>query len=269
MQRKASSRAAALCGLGLVLLAPLMLGTWDRADDAPPALAALTAHADPERDAEAPRSLVVLLIDGLRADEANELPAFRAFAAHGASGYLRMSAPTLSSTAYHALLTGVPAWASGVRTHRYQARTRRTPARADTLFDRARSAGLRGVYAGEGLRWLLSFATDARSADAGVLPEGNAFHTAALRHLAAAGEPGRITLVHMLGVDESAHELGTRSREHGEALARADGLVAALHRSVVGTDTVAVVLSDHGHLDAGGHGGDEDVDGSPVHSPGV
>ena len=94
----------------------------------------------------------MLLIDGLRTDEAEALPAFRTFAASGASGQLRMSAPTLSSPAYHAFLTGVPAWASGVRTNRFQARPRSTAARADTLFDRARSAGMRGVYAAEGLR---------------------------------------------------------------------------------------------------------------------
>ncbi|MBK7152035.1 MAG: alkaline phosphatase family protein [Sandaracinaceae bacterium] len=236
---------------------PLALGAWERADDTPPALAALRAHADPERPAGPPRSVVMLLIDGLRTDEAEALPAFRTFAASGASGQLRMSAPTLSSTAYHAFLTGVPAWASGVRTNRFQGRPRTTAARADTLFDRARSAGMRGVYAAEGLRWLLSFAADTATADANVLPVGARFEAGALRHLTRAAEPGRITLVHMLAVDESAHELGIRSEEHRQALAGANRLIAALHAATRGTDTVAMVLSDHGHLDAGGHGGNE------------
>ncbi|MBK7777102.1 MAG: alkaline phosphatase family protein [Sandaracinaceae bacterium] len=255
--RQASLVGAGLCLLGLGLLVPLALGSWERADDTPPALAALRAHADPERNAGQPRSVVMLLIDGLRTDEAEALPAFRTFAASGASGQLRMSAPTLSSPAYHAFLTGVPAWASGVRTNRFQARPRSTAARADTLFDRARSAGMRGVYAAEGLRWLLSFAADTATADANVLPVGARFEAGALRHLARAAEPGRITLLHMLAVDESAHELGIRSEEHRQALAGANRLIAALHAATRGTDTVAMVLSDHGHLDAGGHGGNE------------
>lgn len=248
---------AGLCLLGLVLLVPLALGSWERADDTPPALAALRAHADPERRAGQPRSVVMLLIDGLRTDEAEALPAFRAFAARGASGELRMSAPTLSSTAYHAFLTGVPAWASGVRTNRFQARPRSSAARADTLFDRARSAGMRGAYAAEGLRWLLSFAADTATADANVLPVGARFEAGALRQLARVAEPGRITLVHMLAVDESAHELGIRSEEHRQALAGANRLIEALHAATRSTDTVAMVLSDHGHLDRGGHGGNE------------
>lgn len=245
--------------LGLVLLVPLALGSWERADDTPPALDALRAHADPEHSTARPRSVVMLLIDGLRTDEAEGMPAFRAFAESGASGELRMSAPTLSSTAYHAFLTGVPAWASGVRTNRFQERPRTASARADTLFDRARAAGMRVALAGEGLRWLLSFATDAETADANVLPVGARFEAAALRQLTRAAQPGRITLVHMLAVDESAHELGVRSEEHRLALAGADRLIAALHAATRDTNTVAMVLSDHGHLDAGGHGGNEAI----------
>lgn len=257
--RRASIGYSVVCLLVLASLWPVNDAMWAGADDPPPALQTLLATADPvrERTTRSPSSVAVLLLDGLRADEAAAMPAFAAFAEGGASGTMQMPSPTLSSPAYHLLLTGVPRDVSGVRTNRVQFRPEGTQARADTLVDRARAVGLSLQSAAEGFAWLLRFAQTEAEADAAVLPEGAPFDEAALELLRGAGEPGRFTLVHMLGVDESAHEGGIHSTEHRRALERAAVLVHTLHEAVRGTSTVAIVLADHGHLTGGGHGGGE------------
>lgn len=66
-----------------------------------------------------------------------------------------------------------------------------------------------------------------------------------------------LVVVHLSETDDAAHLHGTRSREYGEALRRAD---AALGRLVerAGPGTKAVVTSDHGVTASGGHAGPEE-----------
>ncbi len=264
--RAAAKGFVVVAALGALLLWWRAEALWIGADDPSDVSAELLRYPDPEpvsASSPAPSaagvaSIVVLLVDGLRVDEAQALPAMRAFQ-HGAlSGVLEMPRPTLSTGAYHALFTGAPNRFTGVHTNRFHFSQADPRARVDSLADRVRAISGREEYVAEGLDWLVRLLARAPSAPH-VLPD-DAFdaHTrAALLRWRDERGPG-LFVAHMLAVDESAHASGIRSRDHREALDRANTLIdALLSLSRARPDTVTMVLADHGHLDLGGHGGDE------------
>lgn len=232
------------------------------ADREPEGARLLRAH--PARTTPGPRltdRLAVVLVDGMRADEAGRLAAWRALAPRAVTGELALSTPTLSRPFYHQLFTGAPHSASGVRSNRFEER-----ARLDSLADRVRAAGGSVAFVAEGLDWMRRM--HGRPGDAGSDARASIddldAHLAAFR---AASAPA-LLIVHVTSTDSTAHAEGVASDAHRRALERADRAVARVARDV---DAV-VVLADHGHLAAGGHGGPEpEVARAPllVRAPGL
>ena len=64
------------------------------------------------------------------------------------------------------------------------------------------------------------------------------------------------------GVDEAGHKHGALSPEYFDAIERIDGYVAQLHDALEtrvaakSEKWLIVLVTDHGHRDEGGHGGD-------------
>lgn len=74
-------------------------------------------------------------------------------------------------------------------------------------------------------------------------------------------EGPEMSFIYLCEVDEAGHLGGPRSPAYADAMARVDahvtGLVAEIaHRATAGEEWLVVVTTDHGHVDAGGHGGD-------------
>lgn len=245
---------------GALMIWWLAESLWRDADVATEATRALRRLADPEppRPPNPVRPVAILLLDGLRVDEAARLPAMQAFREGARTGNLLFPSPTFSMGAYHALVTGAPNHLTGVSTNRYHVLTNGGVARVDTLGDRVRALGGRERYVGEDLDWLLQLLTPSPAArDTVPIREFDATVQRDLEAFAASDAPG-LLVAHLLWVDESAHEGGVNSVAHRAALARADALIAALHqRQREQPALVALVLADHGHVTAGGHGGDE------------
>lgn len=242
------ARAALVYAAAFVLLAAaawpalhLLFGTYDGEPDG---LADLRRAADVEVRTEAPRRrAVVVLVDGLRFDEAEAMPAVGALSRRGAFGSVLHTTPTRSRPGYHVLFTGVPPDGSGVRSNRYEG-----PARLDSLADRVRAAGGTCAWVGEDLDWLAElFAAEGETVEAGP----DALGAPLARVL---GEGATLTVVHVLAVDETAHEGGVRSAEHAQALEAASALIGRLAEAADET-TLFALISDHGHIDGGGHGG--------------
>ena len=86
------------------------------------------------------------------------------------------------------------------------------------------------------------------------------FHAAAI---AAIAGDARLAFVHVLRVDTAGHRSGGASLAYRDAAASADQLLGELLAAgdaadaARGAATRWLVLADHGHLDAGGHGGEE------------
>jgi hypothetical protein len=259
--RAASLGFLLVAGVGAFVLWWLAESLWREADHETAATRALRQLADPEPTLPAGhrvRPIVILLLDGLRVDEAARLPAMRAFREGARTGSLLFPNPTLSTGAYHALVTGAPNRLTGVFTNRYHRTSDAGVARVDTLGDRVRALHGRERYLGEDLDWLLQLLTPSLAArEVLATRDFDATVRRAMAELAATAEPG-LLVAHLLAVDESAHAGGVTSAAHREALRRADALIAELHRQTrEQPGLVALVLADHGHLAVGGHGGDE------------
>jgi len=217
----------------------------------PPArvLATLRAHADTGAQPPRPsRRVVVVLIDGM--GEAPFESRFPALPGIAWRARLDTGTPSLSRPGYHAIFTGVPAWASGVR---YNVELR---ARNDDLAARVREAGGRVAWMLETVPWLDELfgapedvrvlGAQARSAEtfARVFREGTA-----------------LIVVHLTGPDAAGHSHGAESRAYGEAVDDAIAVVATMRARVAeearASNTIWFVGSDHGHAARGGHGGPE------------
>jgi predicted AlkP superfamily pyrophosphatase or phosphodiesterase len=67
-----------------------------------------------------------------------------------------------------------------------------------------------------------------------------------------------ISFVYFCGVDEAGHKFGAVETPYFDAIARIDGYLKQLHEILRerNEEWVLVVVTDHGHRDEGGHGGD-------------
>lgn len=70
-----------------------------------------------------------------------------------------------------------------------------------------------------------------------------------------------VSFVYFCGVDEAGHVFGSMGDEYKGAIARIDTYVENLVKAISTRATadepwLVVITTDHGHLDAGGHGGD-------------
>jgi len=254
--RPVSPRRAALVYALLALAAaavahPLAQALHRTAAREPRVLAALRQRMDPEDAATGPglRSIIVV-VDGLRRDEAARLTALRRLGRAGVRAEVELPLPTMSTAFYHAFMTGTPPAATGVRINREGTR-----AVVDSLPDRVRAGGGTVAWVTEGLDWLpVMFAAPEDSVSTGPDTLG-----APLDRVLGAMADGRgptLAVVHVLAVDETAHDGGIHTRAHAAALVAADAVIERVAR--MGLDsTLVCVVSDHGHIDRGGHGGDE------------
>ncbi len=206
-----------------------------------------------EPGGETPRlvdRVVLVVVDGLRLDEAQDLSTFRSLGEQGSFVVSRTSQPSLSLPGWTALTTGAPPEVSGVTTNSYEGRVE-----IDSLFDSASRSGVTTAVAGDdGWEQLYGdvvdagfYVTDAEAADPRIGRE-------ALRLLRV--EDPALLVVHLRDVDERGHESGVGDAYRAAAM-RADRIIGRIVEAA-GESTAFVLTSDHGHLEAGGHGGPED-----------
>jgi predicted AlkP superfamily pyrophosphatase or phosphodiesterase len=229
-----------------------------------------------------PRPRIMLLgIDGLRWDLAADSPAaptLRRMAAEGHHQPMTMDVPTLSGPGWSSLLTGTTHASHGVQDntfvgHRlfgnpdllslafYQDQSTRTFAAAGWLplvspeglgpvihqRQEQQKAGLHTVISRDGETHGF-VRIDAEIAD---------FAVAALN----SHRVPDVSFVYFCDVDDAGHLYGARSEQYQAALARVDGHVARIQRTVKeratkhGEHWLIAVVADHGHIDDGGHGG--------------
>lgn len=244
-RRAAVGYAVAACLLAASAW-PVVDHLFDTTNARPGGLEWLAEAADPAAAGALARRGVVVVVDGLRLDEARAMRSLRLLRQDGVAGRVLLDLPTLSRAFYHALFTAVPQAGTGVRTNRFTGR-----ARLDTLPARVRAAGGRVAWITQQLDWMPAML--GADADAVEIEEGS-FEEPLHRWLAG---PDRadLAVVHHVRVDQTAHASGTRSDAHRDALAEADRLVRRVMAKT--RDAALLVVSDHGHREVGGHGGDE------------
>ncbi|MGO8999053.1 MAG: alkaline phosphatase family protein [Polyangiaceae bacterium] len=222
-------------------------------DPVPGVLEALHANEDPvaEKPRAPHRRVVVVLIDGLggapfdarlREGTLGEIP-WRAS--------LDSGVPSRSRPVYHAILTGVPQWAAGIRGNGY------ATGRADSVPDRVRAGGGKVAWMLETVPWFY----DLFGAEEDVLVRGRAATSAESFARVWDAGPDFIVL-HLAEVDEAGHLHGAASEEYAEASRRAMKVVAEFREvarsKARSDDALWFVGADHGHTLRGGHGGPEE-----------
>jgi hypothetical protein len=194
------------------------------------------------------RRVVLVILDGMRADRASGLPVLDALRARGAWREVESSFPTISIPQYWAMLSGVEPVLSGARTNGY----REFPLPVDNLFRIAHDAGLSlGAFGAdtEGPWYPREFSAWFRREHFGEsYPQAL---SASLR------EPIDLTVVVEDWIDAAGHHGNVSGPAYDEAARKDDADLGQLAALLDFSKDTLIVTADHGHRDEGGHGGDE------------
>jgi Type I phosphodiesterase / nucleotide pyrophosphatase len=217
--------------------------------DAPPGAPPLLPQAGTEATGFAPVPLTrVLLIDGLGAELAKELPTLSRFCGDGLDLTVDVGFPTVSLPVQAAFWTGKTQQQlgllyriAGLETPLPEAAPARLPGSVAVVEDQP------AIAKSFGFENLLS-AT--KSVDRWI---NGGFAEAAVRVLA---NDAPLAFVHVLRVDKAGHKSGPGSPAYKEAALWADDLLGKLLAAApVRADQRWFVFSDHGHRPRGGHAG--------------
>ncbi|NMC85625.1 MAG: hypothetical protein GYA58_10100 [Anaerolineaceae bacterium] len=224
--------------------------------DTPPAAGSALGTASTHR-------VVVVLIDGLRYDtsvNAAVMPTLAKLRTQGAYAMMHSQAPSFSEPGYTTIFTGAWPWLNDGPAFNLDYGEIPTWTQ-DNLFSAAHRAGL--TTAISGYYWFeelvpqadvdVSFYTpgEDRKADEEVM-------AAALPWLQQAN--AQLTLIHLDQVDYAGHhEGGPRNQAWNEAAARTDEDLAQIVATLDFSQDTLLVISDHGHINIGGHGGQDAV----------
>ena len=248
----------AVCATGSAVFASRM---WDWALNFDPGFA--FTHAPVPTGAPLSGGVTILLIDGLRLDASRRMATLNELRGQGADIEAQVGTPSFSRPGRATIAVGAPPAIHGVTTNRQK---RAIP--LDNILRRVGEMGGRCRVAGSKI-WPGLFGMDIERC--GVYREGEgkegpgAFvrQVGEVRAEQEAGivfvlqEPAMLRIADIISTDYAAHEYGGTSPEYLAEVQRADALLAELVKSLDLTKETLVVTADHGHRDAGGHGGEE------------
>jgi hypothetical protein len=241
-------------------------------------MAGLEAFRSPLRDSPPPvvaptntalsGRVVMVIVDGLRVDTAANaavMPTLASLRAQAAQAEMHSRPFSYSLPGYATLLTG--AWPDLNSGPPINLETEDIPTLTqETIFSSASRAGLRTAAAG--YAWFGRLIPAGQLSDSFFTPGDDqaadrAVVDAAIPWLRAGRD--QLVLIHIDQVDYAGHqEGGPNDLRWNQAAARADGLLGEILAELdLSRDTVLVV-SDHGHIDTGGHGGSEAI---TLHEP--
>lgn len=197
------------------------------------------------------RPVRVILIDGLSEGVGRELPALTRICRAGLTLRVDVGFPSVSLPVQHALWTGAWQNQSGVM---FEIKQMPRPV-FESLPELVTRRGAGAVAVAESHRQIVaSFPFSSVKAPDGkqTMTEQDLLREA----LEAARSSAALVLVHTLAVDEAGHDWGAADPRYRQAAARSNRLLARIW-SERRPDWTVLALSDHGHLDVGGHGGIE------------
>jgi len=208
------------------------------------------------------RRVVVVLVDGARPDLVERYATPDGFGRVFASGVWFGNAwaftPTYSVPARAALSTGLPHELSGVSSNWYSGGELEFP----SIFSLAKERGLKTAAVGDSSIYTLFKSAIDVYVEVEETREHSRVAVEEAIKLLRSGSPPDLLWVGMASVDEAGHDYGAASVEYREALEEASRLFAellkALEEEGLLEETLVVLVSDHGHLDRGGHGGPEE-----------
>lgn len=193
-----------------------------------------------------PRHTAFIVVDGLRRDAAERMAVTRQLEQAGQCRISDQGSLTVSRPEYALLSTGLEVDRTGSRNNDLTA-----PLAAESIWQVARASGLR-VSGSSHLPWFAQLFPD--GFDRFTHLKSHAANVFAASH----GELLDLNVFHPLYVDEQAHQHGAASPEYAAAVARVDSEIAGLLARMDLSQDLVILTADHGHRDAGGHGGAQD-----------
>jgi hypothetical protein len=188
-----------------------------------------------------PRRVVVVVVDGLRADYARKMKSARRLDEAGACLPMSVGRLTVSRPIYAILSTGLEADRTGARNN-----DETSPLAAESIWKSAREAG-KVVNGASSLRyWQELFPV---AFDRYVVEESSKLN------IFEQVELGDVTLIHVIYPDSAGHDHGAASKQYREAVERTDLELSGLLDGLDLSRDLVVLTADHGHVDRGGHGG--------------
>ena len=221
------------------------------------------SHEPAATGAPLTHGVTILLIDGLRLDASRQMKSLNELRAQGADVEAQVGTPSFSRPGRATIAVGAPPSVHGVTTNR-----QKRALVIDNLIRRVGAAGGTCRIAGSKI-WPGLFGADIarcgvyQADEAKEGPGAFVRQVPAVRSSQEAGiefvmkDSATLRIADIISADFAAHEYGGSSPEYLAEVARADETLAALvHRLDLSRETL-IVTADHGHRDAGGHGGDE------------
>ncbi len=208
-------------------------------------------------------SVTILLVDGLRLDASRRMPTLNALRGQGADVEAQVGTPSFSRPGRATVAVGAPPAIHGVTTNRQK---RAVPLdniirRVGALGGTCRIAGSKiwsGLFGADIARcgeYRADEAKEGPGAFVRQVPSVRASQEAGVAFVLA--QPAMLRIADIISTDFAAHEYGGTSPEYFAEVQRADALLAGMVKTLDLTRETLVVTADHGHRDAGGHGGEE------------
>ncbi len=209
------------------------------------------------------RRVVIVLIDALRYDTALEpevMPFLNDLRTQAATAAMHSQPPSFSAPAWNTILTGAWPEINDSQPFNPPDYDHVRPFTQDDIFAAAERAGLRAAVSG--YAWFEGMLRNS-GVDAGFYTRGE--DAAADRLVVDAALPWltedyQLILIHIDQVDYAGHhEGGPRDPRWDAAARRADALLGEIVSHLDLEQDTVIVLSDHGQIERGGHGGPDPV----------
>ena len=207
--------------------------------------------------------VVIILIDALRVDTAYDskiMPYLNKLKISSAWGIMHSQTPSYSEPGWTTILTGAwPGISDGPAMNLEYENI--YPFTQDNIFSAAHRYGLKTAISG--YYWFEKLLPPG-SVDKGFYTEGE--DDQADQEVLSAAMPWlkddsiNLILIHIDQVDYAGHHQGgPRSIYWDEAATRADTMVNTIVNELDLSQDIILILSDHGQIDSGGHGGQESI----------
>lgn len=199
------------------------------------------------------RQVVLLIVDGMRDDVSRaNMPTLNTLRSYGSDVTITVPQPSLSRPNWTTILTGATPTISGVTTNWYSGRVL-----APTIVDVARTSGRRVAVVGPTEFEELYGIAPGPAVSLRPWPKDGYLSSVlvddALR-IDKATDP-QLLVVHLPDLDEAGHAHGGLSPQYRETAGKVDADISRLVTGLQADRTTFVVVTDHGHVATGGHGG--------------
>jgi hypothetical protein len=200
------------------------------------------------------RRVVFVMVDGLREDVSRAMPALEQLRRHGFDAVVRSADPALSFPNWTAIFSGAPQRISGVTTNWFEGRVP-----VETLFDVAARDGVPSVVVGsKDFEALYGVGRLGRVSLVDTSAKGYKTSRMVDDALRLSREAtAALIVVYSPDIDDAGHDFGGTSPRYLEVAKKVDADLARLVDALDDGRTTFVIVSDHGHIATGGHGGFE------------